>query len=220
MSSHTTEIGYGTSPKEEQYFQEVLQLYRKIFDHPITRILRRLAVEFRFCSRTGQQLLKEVGFPRGKKLDYLRAPKFVFDNKEYMKRFLRGVIDTDGHVYWRKSFNNYYLIIYWVTTAPIFAEDLVEMLRRLGYHPQHGSVKGTQCDGHKRRRLHRIIVMRHDEVKKFIEEIGFRNNTRWGQVLKLRKNLQTYHLSEPTTTFLSTLAIPESQRARDLAAMS
>ncbi len=89
MSSTTNEVGYGTSPKEEPYFQEVLSLYEKHFDMKHLRILRRLAVEFRFQSKIAQSLLIKEGFVRGKKLDHLKVPKFVFEDKERIKPFLR-----------------------------------------------------------------------------------------------------------------------------------
>lgn len=210
MGSYNYEIGYGTNPKEEQYFHEVLGLYKRIFNPIKVRVLRRLAVEFRFCSKKGQELLKSVGFPIGRKLNFLRVPEFIFNNKEWMKRFLRGVVDTDGNVYWRKSYNKHYLVISWITTAPSFAEDLVRLLAQLGYHPQISSIRGTQCDGCKRRRLHRIILMRHSEIKRFIGEIGFRNNTRWKQVAKRFQDTGPYFLDDRTTTFLSTFRILEN----------
>lgn len=211
MSFYNNEIGYETSPKEEQYFNEVLALYKKIFKPEKVRILRRLAIEFRFNSRVGKELLMCTGFPRGPKLDALRTPSFIFQRKELIARFLRGVVDTDGHVYWRKSVNNHYLIICWITTAPLFAKDIVNLLRRIGYHPQIGSVQGTQCDGRKRRRLYRVILMRHAEVKRFLEEIGFTNKLRWAQVLKRPHDIPRYRLNEPIITFLSTLRLPENK---------
>lgn len=211
MSSYTNEIGYGTSPKEEQYFQEVLQLYSKIFSPKHVRILRRLAVEFRFCSKEGQALLQRVGFPKGRKLDNLHIPDFIFQNDDLIKRFLKGVVDTDGVVYWRKSYKNHYLTIWMVTASISFAEDLAKALVKLGYHPQISSIRGTRCDGCKRRRLNRIILMRHSEIKRFIEEIGFRNNTRWNQVAKRFQDLRRYYLKDHTTTFLSTFRIIEDK---------
>lgn len=210
MSSYTNEIGYGTNPKEEQYFQDVLQLYKRIFGFERHRILRRLAVELRFQSEEGQALLQSVGFARGKKLDALRVPAFVFHNKEFMRRFLRGVVDTDGNVYWRKGVNQYSLVISWATTAPLFAKDILTILQGEGYHPQISSISGTQCDGRKRRMLHRIILMRQAEVKRFLEEIGFRNKRRWVQVTKRFEDLEQYKLNTSTTTFLSSLRISES----------
>lgn len=208
LGSYNYEVGYGTSPKEEQYFQEVLALYKQVFCIERVRILRRLAVEFRLSSRQIQEEFMRVGFPRGPKLDNLRVPSFVLQNNELMQRFLRGVVDTDGHAYWRKSWNNYYLVISWTTTASLFAEDIALLLRRLGYRPQVGSVRGTQCDGCKRRRLYRVIIMRHADIKMFLETIGFRNNIRWMQIAKRLQDAGRYQLDEPTTTFLSTLKLP------------
>lgn len=210
MSSYTNEIGYGTNPKEEQYFQDVLRLYKRIFGFEHHRILRRLAVELRFQSKEGQALLQSVGFVRGKKLDALRVPAFVFQNKDFTRNFLRGVVDTDGNVYWRKSANNRTMIISWATTAPLFAKDILYLLRSERYHPQISSISGTRCDGRKRRMLHRIILMRKAEVTRFLEEIGFRNMRRWEQVARRPQDILRYGLNERTTTFLSGLRIAEN----------
>lgn len=210
ISAYTNEIGYGTNPKEEQYFQEVFQLYKRIFGFEHHRILRRLAVELRFQSKEGQALLQSVGFVRGKKLDALHAPIFIFQEKEWMKRFLRGVIDTDGHAYWRKSFTKYYLVVFWATTSQKLAEDILRMLKELGYNPQFGSTQPSSKDGHQRRRLYRIILMRKAEIKRYLEEIGFRNQRRWVQVAKRFEDLGQYELNAATTTFLSSLRVSES----------
>lgn len=196
LSSYTNEVGYGTSPKEEQYFQEVLRLYRKVFGIDKVRILRRLAVEFRFQSKSTQEELMQVGFPRGRKLDKLHTPDFIFQQEEYIKRFLRGLIDTDGNAYWRPNVNRYNLTITWSTTSQQLADEIVRMLRNLGYTPQISALKPKPTDGHIRRVMHRIILMRHADVKKFLEEIGFRNNTRWSQVSKMPGELERYKIKE------------------------
>ncbi|MBS3124738.1 LAGLIDADG family homing endonuclease [Candidatus Woesearchaeota archaeon] len=144
MASTTNEVGYGTSPKEEQYFQEVLQLYSKLFKLTHLRILRRKAVEFRFQSKEVQQQLIRLGFSRVKKLESLHTPKFIFYKKEFMIRFLRGLVDTDGCVYWRKSVNHHYLIIYWVTTSEKLADEIMLLLSNLGYSPRKESSAGNR----------------------------------------------------------------------------
>lgn len=196
LSSYTYEVGYGTSPKEEQYFQEVLGLYRKVFGIDKVRILRRLAVEFRFQSKSTQEILMSAGFPRGRKLDKLHTPESILQDTEHIKRFLRGLVDTDGNVYWRLSVNRYNLIITWNTTSHQLADDIVRMLRNLGYNPQISAFKPKPTDGHIRRVMHKIILMRHAEIKRFLEEIGFRNNTRWSQVVKMPKELERYNLGK------------------------
>lgn len=207
MSSYTYEIGYGTNPKEEQYFQEVLQLYKKIFALQRVRILRRLAVEFRFCSKQGQLLLQKVGFVRGRKLDALQAPSFIFEQTEFMKRFIRGLIDTDGHVYWRKSVNNFYLVLFWSTGSLSLASDLLTILRELGYRPHCTSALGTVSDGHTRRVQYRIVLMRMADVRRYLKEIGFRNQRRWLQVVKRFNDLERYDIDKSTITFLRRLEL-------------
>jgi hypothetical protein len=192
MSSSTNEVGYGTSPKEEAYFQEVLSLYKNHFDMKYLRILKRLAVEFRFQSKTAQSLLIEAGFVRGKKLDKLQVPPFVLEDYERVKAFLRGLVDTDGNVYWRHSVNHFYLVISWTTTSETLAKNILSMLSDLKYRPTHYSFMIKS--GH-RRRAYKICLMRTVDVKKYLEEIGFRNRTRWLQVSGKPEELSRYSLT-------------------------
>jgi len=69
LSSLTNEVGFGTALKEEQYFNEVKNLYSRIFDMHYLRVLRRKALEFRFQSKEAQQILLSAGFPKGKKIE-------------------------------------------------------------------------------------------------------------------------------------------------------
>ncbi len=194
MASTTNEVGYGTSPKEESYFQEVLTLYKRHFDMKFLRILKRLAIEFRFQSKETQNELMELGFVRGKKLDRLAAPKFVFKKSAYMRSFLRGLVDTDGNVYWRPNKKNYYLVIYWMTTSKKLADDAKKLLSCLGYTPKKYSMIFSSKGVVAKRRSYRVYLVRKDDIKKYLIEIGFRNAHRWHQVKKKPKELVKYDL--------------------------
>lgn len=195
MSSTTNEIGYGTSPKELQYFNDVLSLYKKKFNPLKVRLLNRNAIEFRFQSKEVQELFQSVGFSRGKKLSTLKTPDFILNEPKYTSAFLRGLVDTDGHVYWRKSVNKYYLLICWATTAELLASEIYGMLRLLGYNPHITGVQPKSPDGCIRRKMFRINLIRYADVSKYLQEIGFRNETRWLQVYRLSDELRRYGLA-------------------------
>ncbi len=212
MSSLTYEIGYGTSPEEEAYFWEVYNLYLHIFCPQHVRVLRRLALEFRFQSKKAQYILMAVGFPRGKKLDKLHVPQFILGEKDKMKAFLRGLIDTDGHVYWRRSCNHYYLLICWITTSHQLSADIIHMLTVLGYTCHVQEINGRYKDGIVRRALYKICLIRKSDISQYLNEIGFRNFRRWQQVAGRFDELPRYAVSKSVFYQINKWARPDSNR--------
>lgn len=193
LGSGTYEVGYGTSIKEEAYFQRVFNLYDKVFDFKRNakyRILRRGApynsIELRIASKQIQNFLIKLGFPKGEKLRKLRIPKCAYKNVETMRAFLRGLNDTDGTLHWRKSVNNFYLIISWLTASEPFAFQVKTLLEKLGYRPsiyfRHQRSNngmgglGTWC----------VSIHRKGDVKHYLMQISFRNETRIKQFSKKR----------------------------------
>lgn len=184
MSASTAEVGYGTARYEENYFEYVKRLYLRFFKPKKFRVLRRLAIELRFQSNEAQQILMDIGFKKGRKIEGLRAPVFVFKSHKFMKNFVKGLVDTDGHVQLRRSVNHHYLIITWSSTSKDLAIDVFEILVTLGFHPSQYSVKGPVCDGCTRRIMNRVSLYRKADVSRYLSEIGFSNSMRWFQVKK------------------------------------
>lgn len=197
LASKPNEVGYGTSINEKQYFNYVFKLYSKIFDFHIFRIVKRgkpyNTIEVRIACKNTYNLLINTGFPQGPKLDKLRIPKFIFSNKNYFKGFLRGLIDTDGTVYWRKNRNNYYLILAWNCTNKKFAYEIKSLLEMLGYSPHIYSFINKKSD-YKRRTAWRVYLQRKIDVYNFITIIGFKNSVRIKQVFSKKQHIEKYGL--------------------------
>lgn len=188
LSSSINEIGFGTSNKEKQYFEYVKTLYSEFFKISIPRVLNRSKynlLEFRIQSKKIQSCFLDAGFVRGPKLDSLRVPEFIFKDQECMKLFLKGLMDTDGSVYWRKSGKYYYLIICFNTSSEFFGKEILSLLKQLGYNPQFHIIKAkNSIQGNKRRPYVRVTIQKIDEVFKYINSIGFCNRTKNNQVEK------------------------------------
>ncbi|MBI4144912.1 hypothetical protein HY493_01760 [Candidatus Woesearchaeota archaeon] len=214
ISSYNYEIGYGTATYEAPYFLYVMNLYQECL--PLKeniRILWRRAIELRIQSKECQQILQEAGFPRGSKLDHLRIPAFVWSKPEYLRRFLRGVMDTDGHVHWRKSVNRKYLVLTWTTASDAFASDIVRALHVLDLCAHEQTFIPRYKDRIRRRRVHCISISRKSDVVFYLRHIGFKNPRRWEQVLRNKEELLRYNTANlfKQTPEFSTL------RARSLA---
>lgn len=193
LSSYNNEVGFGTSINEEAYFNYVYHLYSKTFTIKIYRILKRPengTIELRVQSKEIQSLLVNSGFKRGPKIDSLSIPKFILNKREYALRFLRGLIDTDGYIYWRKSINQYYLIIQIGTASEEFAKELMALFKTLDFHPSIKKYEGTITKkGNKRKDFCRISLHRIKDVTRFIPEINFKNPTRINQIKRRNDDL-------------------------------
>lgn len=202
LSSYNNEVGYGTSIKEIKYFRYVRNLYSKIFNFDIFRIVKRgfpyNSIELRIASRKIQNTLLLVGFTRGPKSDKIAVPKFIYRQKFYIKRFLRGLIDTDGSIHWRKNYKTYNLILTWNCTKKEFAFQIKYLLEKLGYNPFIYSTTDKRSD-HKRRVIWRVYLQRNSDITLFIKDIGFANPLRVRQILSKRKYLEKYGLAQIRT---------------------
>jgi len=195
LDSRGKEVGYGTSIKERPYFDYVFKLYSKLFDFDVYRILERPGryntIELRIASKNIHSTLKSIGFPKGPKINKLRTPSFIFRNKIYIKRFLRGLIDTDGTVHWRRYDKRYYLIITWNCTSRLFAYEIKALLERLGYLPNIYSCSNKRKD-YRRKTIWRIYLQKKKDIYNFINSIGFRNNSKLDQISIKKEYLEKY----------------------------
>ncbi len=210
MSKYNYEVGYGTAIYEVPYFIYVVKLYQQFFDMKFTRILWRKCVELRIQSKKSQQILQDAGFPRGKKLDNLHIPDFIKNKPKLLKPFIRGLVDTDGHAYWRKNqYGQQSLVITLTTTSKPFAKEICNALTFLGYRAQLFHYEYSKLNG--RRNVFKITIMRRDCVKKYLEEIGFSNIRRWQKVVSCEEIFSKYAISKKMATFLNGLKVNRRQ---------
>lgn len=168
-----------------QYFKYVHNLYSRLFYFEIFRIVKRgdpyNSIELRIASKSIQKVLISVGFPRGPKLGKLSVPKFVYRKKSYIRSFIRGLIDTDGSVYWRQSGKSYYLILVWNTKSKSFAHEIKLLLEKLGYSPHIYSTTSKKLDS-REWKIWRVYLNRKLDIKNFLSTVGFNNSTKIRQI--------------------------------------
>lgn len=176
LSSKSSEVGYATSIYEEQYFDYVYGLYSEVLMLERDRVTKESNIKkLRFYSKRIQAIFINAGFPKGPKTYNLKTPNFVFKEKNLMQKFLRGLIDTDGCVHWRRSYNNYYLSITWSTSSETLAQQIREMLKILGFKPTFYQYTNTRANN----KAWHIILQNMSDTSRFIKEIGFMNHKRW-----------------------------------------
>jgi hypothetical protein len=111
------------------------------------------------------EFLVSIGLCVGDKVrNGAEVPDWIFGNEEYMKRCIRGLIDTDGCVS-RKNYHAKTLamqINFRNESMPLL-KSARKILMELGFAP-------TRITN-----SHHIHLTRKDDVKKYIMEIGFSN---------------------------------------------
>lgn len=108
------------------------------------------------------EILLKYGLKRGKKkISNVGIPDWIFEDKEYLKACLRGLVDTDGCVYFCKREKRGY--IKFTNKSTKLLEDFKKGCKRFNIN----FVKGGEYNTN----LYKKI-----EVERFINTIGFSNN--------------------------------------------
>ncbi|HAV11487.1 MAG TPA: hypothetical protein DCX32_02995 [Candidatus Moranbacteria bacterium] len=67
----------------------------------------------------------------------ISIPEWIKEKDEYIKPCIKGLIETDGSVYYDRK----YLMVNFVTIIPTIANDVMEMMRKIGYKPNMQTIK-------------------------------------------------------------------------------
>lgn len=113
--------------------------------------------------------------PGNKKLNNQKIPDWILNNKKYLESCLRGLIDTDGCIYYI-SRNNRNLRISFTSYIPKLLNEVRKSFIKLGFHPS------------KIIREKDITLSRKEDIEKFLKEIGFSNNKHLKRLQDLIKN--------------------------------
>lgn len=82
----------------------VSSLIKSLFNINPNIILRndQKVICLRVCSKTLVKFIESTGFPTGKKRQ-IGIPKWIYENKNYMLAFIKGLFDTDGSLALKKG---------------------------------------------------------------------------------------------------------------------
>ncbi|MEK7579637.1 MAG: LAGLIDADG family homing endonuclease [Patescibacteria group bacterium] len=166
VSDEQVFVFLGTKPNE--YGDYVKELFKKIFWYE----LKEMAKDSKYLTlylgfRELVKLLMSMGLVKNKVKEQMGAPKWIFENENFMKAFIRGFLDTDGSVYklrWgtQISFCN--------RSVPLL-KDTRRMLKLLGFNPSKISDQN-------------LYLTRKADLKKFLIEIGSSNPKKLNRLQK------------------------------------
>ena len=135
------------------------------------------------------KLFEELGIKSGSKIN-MGIPQYIMKDESLSRRFLRGLFDTDGSIYFNKNKTasnpiNNQPVIKLGTVSNILIKDLFKLLNKLGLHPR---LKKPYKGKRNKNRVYEIVIYRRADIKFFIEDIEFKNpkhHTKWRVFKKL-----------------------------------
>jgi intein/homing endonuclease len=111
-------------------------------------------------------------------------PKDILKDKKLLKRFIRGLFDTDGSIYFEKSYTskhrrNNHPIIKLGTVSEKLADDVFISLKKFGLNPRMRKPYKGKKD---KNLVYTVLLYRKNDILFFIKEIEFKNPkhyTKW-----------------------------------------
>lgn len=166
----------------EHYRTFIIPTFNKIIAKPlmgrnvgIVRYPKRNCYGIATESQIIANFLKSLRLPVGVKRK-MQIPDWIKNSKENSKAFIRGLVDTDGSVYFNtnnKKPINKVPVISIVSTSKNLTIAVYKTLQKLGFHPY--LIKPYIKKKQNERTMYKIVIKRKNDIKKWRKEIGFHN---------------------------------------------
>lgn len=156
----------------------ILPLFKRLFNKEL-RIRNFVwnAIGLYINSKQVVDDLKKFGLIPGNKIKHqVGIPFWVFDNVEWLKSCVRGLVDTDGCIFKRTENNRGRIEFY--TSSLNLANDFMRAMKIIGIKTSKRKNRGKCVCG----------IYSWKEVKRFIDVVGFSNikNTKRAKLLNMR----------------------------------
>jgi len=130
----------------------------------------------------------KLGIKSGTKIN-IEIPKQIMERTQLSKRFLRGLFDTDGTIYFDKNRTaknpiNNVPVIKLGTVSKILAYQVLAMLSKLGLNPRMKKPYQGKRDKNK---VYTVLIYRRADIDFFIRKIGFKNPKHYTKWLVFKK---------------------------------
>lgn len=133
------------------------------------------------------KFFNDLGIKSGPKLN-VSIPLKILVDKELLRRFIRGLFDTDGNLYFDKNYSakekkNNHPIIKLGTVSRVLAKDVFNSLLDFGLYPR---MKKPHRGKRDKNPVYTVLLYRKADINYFINKIKFKNSkhyTKW-QIFK------------------------------------
>jgi len=157
--SRTENLRVICNSKDIAYIQHIVGLITEIF-HKTPSVIKRKNENATVICLYQCKISKRLRLPCGNKIkNNVRVPYWIFLNKDYMRKCLKGLFETDGCFH--EDIKNYTRCIEFKNNCARLRKDTHNILLKLGFNPQLG--------------INYVRLARRNEVYRLKELIDFRN---------------------------------------------
>ena len=157
--SRTENLRVICNSKDTAYIQHIADLITEIFLKTPSVIKRKNENATVVCLYQCK-ISKRLGLPCGNKIkNNVGVPHWILLNRDYMRRCLKGLFETDGCFH--EDIKNYTRCMEFKNNCARLRKDAYNILLKLGFNPQLGT--------------NYVRLARRNEVYRFKELIDFRN---------------------------------------------
>jgi DNA-binding transcriptional regulator WhiA len=170
---------------ELPYYSDCVRpIFEKILSRKLKLIRRYYSngyvIGIRVCGKEAAKIFHTfLEFPIGSKSNSVRIPRLVFNNHEYWKAYVRGVFDTGGSLYLRRTGKKYTNPVVEISSHSLqHLLQLKEILQQLGFN--FWLEKGN----------FRLRLAGMKNVERFFKEISPHNNTKlekFARIMRTKK---------------------------------
>ena len=183
------QIGFTGSPRtDRELFEKLQELIFKEWNKEAKIKFRERALRMVFRSKEiSNFLIRELGLPYGEgKCEKVEIPKVILKDWNLARHTIRGIMDTDGTIFVSKKPRvKKYPTMEITTTSPVLAEQLREILLEQGFRV--GNIRRFKSKLSKRM-SHRVPLYGKENVRKWINKIGFSNKYKRDRAIDYLKN--------------------------------
>ena len=198
VNSRYKEYYLGGDIKEEKEYHDKWVSY--LFNKKVMFPLYKKKVQYKEHPKVGVygfyifdkkivDFFNKFGIKSGSKIN-IEIPKEIRINLKLAKRFLRGLFDTDGTIYFDKNNSakirvNNRPIIKLGTVSEKLNNQVFDLFVKMNFHPRKKVPYKGKRDKNK---VYTVLLYRKNDILRYIEEIGFKNPkhyTKWSVFKKL-----------------------------------
>jgi intein/homing endonuclease len=167
---HGNNVRITIDKREEKYKNYIKGLFRSLFKVEFHEWKDKSSNQLKLskCNKELANLLVKYGLKRGNKLqNNVGIPQWIKKERLYSRSCLRGLIDTDGCVYWCKRDKRVY--IKFTNASKNLLKDTKELSKALNIPFNNAGTNN-------------ICLYKRAKIVKYINEIGFSNNKHLSKV--------------------------------------
>lgn len=159
---HVYQVRVASHFEEKDYRAYVSSIFEELFEVSPAIFFGTCGAYVAISKRAiAERLMMEGLTPRTRDKNIV-IPLWIRENQEYLKVFIRGLIDTDGCVFRLSKKDPNILRISYKSANVSLSNVYREGLLKLGYHPSKVIYRN-------------VFLTRKADTQRYIQEIGFRN---------------------------------------------